>query len=355
MGGGRWLAQAGSRAAVGLALICWLLAPAGGAAPSREWEEGVQAARREGRLVVYDAFGGAVPTVQYAAERFEATHRVKVEIAVMRASESIERIRVEQRAGRAVADLVTAGSGTTRPMLDEGVLRPFERLPSAPRIAPQVRLKVQEWELQQHLLPFLIQLYGILVNTNLVRPEEEPRSWNDLADPRWRGRLIMDDPRAPGGGQVLFQVTYRALGRRFQEELAAQRPFLTRGIADAASRVARGEFAVMAPFALGLYPRVRGGPVKLIIPREGAPYVPLGVSLPRRSDHPNAAVVFSEFLLSREVQVRLMHDFILPVVRGYDQQAPEEVRPFLRVRLWDTVVDPRVEPEYLRRANEIYR
>jgi maltose-binding protein MalE len=159
MGGGRWLAQAGSRAAVGLALICWLLAPAGGAAPSREWEEGVQAARREGRLVVYDAFGGAVPTVQYAAERFEATHRVKVEIAVMRASESIERIRVEQRAGRAVADLVTAGSGTTRPMLDEGVLRPFERLPSAPRIAPQVRLKVQEWELQQYLLPFLIQLY----------------------------------------------------------------------------------------------------------------------------------------------------------------------------------------------------
>jgi iron(III) transport system substrate-binding protein len=194
-----------------------------------------------------------------------------------------------------------------------------------------------------------------LVNTNLVRPEEEPKSWNDLADPRWRGRLIMDDPRAPGGGQVLFQVTYRALGRRFQEELAAQRPFLTRGIADAASRVARGEFAVMAPFALGLYPRVRGGPVKLIIPREGAPYVPLGVSLPRRSDHPNAAVVFSEFLLSREVQVRLMHDFILPVVRGYDQQAPEEVRPFLRARLWDTVVDPRVEPEYLRRANEIYR
>jgi iron(III) transport system substrate-binding protein len=320
-----------------------------------EWARVVEAAKREGRLVVYDAFGGAVPTVQYAAERFEATYGIKVEVAVMRASESIERIRVEQRAGRPIADLVTVGPSTVRPMMEEGVLRPVEFLPSAIRVSPQLRAKMEEWGLGQHMLTTLVQLYGILINTNLVRPEAEPRSWMDLLDSRWRGQMIMDDPRAPGGGYVFFAAAYKQLGRRYQEALAEQRPFLTRAIAEAATRVARGEFAAMVPFALGLYPRVRGGPVKLLIPREGAPYVHLGLSFPARSPHPNAARLFAEFFLSREIQLRLTQDHSLPAVAGLGAQAPQEIRPYLRARLWDTIDDPRRDPEWLRRAAEIYR
>ncbi|MDR5708800.1 MAG: hypothetical protein QN140_03165, partial [Armatimonadota bacterium] len=88
---------------------------------------------------------------------------------------------------------------------------------------------------------------------------------------------------------------------------------------------------------------------------EGAPYVHLGLSFPARSPHPNAARLFAEFFLSREIQLRLTQDYILPAVAGLGAQASEEVRPYLRARLWDTIDDPRRDPEWLRRAAEIYR
>src|SRR5690606_37225274 len=128
------------------------------------------------------------------------------------------------------------------------------------------------------MLTEAVQIYGILINTELVPPEEEPKSWRDLLNPKFAFNMIADDPRAPGGGFVFFSASYDNLGREFHEALAAQRPFFTRAAADAAKRVARGEFAVMFPFALGLYPNVKDLPnVKVIVPEEGAPFVLQGV------------------------------------------------------------------------------
>ncbi len=326
-------------------------------APSGDrWAQVVAGARREGSLVLYDGHGGALPTIQFAAELFQRKYGIRVELSVMRASEAQERVRIEQRAGRPLADLVTVGPSQAWQMKKlQQTVQPIGELPSAKRVAAQIRLKLQEWEIDDVMLVEAVQLYGVLVNTRLVPPGEEPRSWMDLLDGRWRGRMIADDPRAFGGGSVFFAATYKRLGRRYHEALAAQRPFFTRAIADAANRVARGEFALMYPFALGLYPRVRDLPnVKVVIPREGAPYVLQGVSIPREVPHPHAARLFAELLLSDAVQRNLYENFVLPAVAGVIRKAPAEQRALLGVPLWDTSDPPRGE-ELLQLASEIYR
>jgi iron(III) transport system substrate-binding protein len=277
-------------------------------------------------------------------------------MSVMRASEAQERVRIEQRAGRPLADLVTVGPSQAWQMKKlQQTVQPLGDLPSSKRVAAQIRLKLQEWEIEDVMLVEAVQVYGVLINTRLVPSGEEPRSWMDLLDPRWRGRMIADDPRAFGGGSVFFAATYKRFGRGYHEQLAGQRPFFTRAIAEAANRVARGEFALMYPFALGLYPRVRDLPnVKVVIPREGAPYVLQGVSIPREVRHPNAARLFAELLLSDAVQRNLYENFVLPAVAGFIRQAPSEQRNLLGVPLWETSDPPRGE-ELLRLASEIYR
>jgi iron(III) transport system substrate-binding protein len=307
---------------------------------------------------MYDGTGGAVPTFEYTTKLLQERYGVRTEYVVMRASEQRERIRVEVRTARVLADALGTGHTTTWAMkFEDASLEEFsERVPSYRRVAPQVRLLMERMRISREIAPTVLQVWGILVNTNLVQASEEPRSWMDLLDAKWRGRIIMDDPRALGGGFVFFSATLKQLGRRYHEALAAQRPILTRSIADAANRVARGEVPVMAPFAVGLYARLAGQglPLKLIMAREGAPYVVHGISVPRGARHPNAAILLAELMLSEEVQLRFAQDYLVPVISGVGRRAPEAVRAVVTARLWDTT-EPERSAEWLRLAAELYR
>ena len=78
-------------------------------------------------------------------------------------------------------------------------------------------------------VPIYVIHYGILVNTEMVKPAEEPKGWPDLLDPRWKGKILSDDMRALGGGAVFFMVTVQKFGKEFQERLAALRQRISTG------------------------------------------------------------------------------------------------------------------------------
>ena len=77
--------------------------------------------------------------------------------------------------------------------------------------------------------------YCLLVNRNLVKPADEPKSWKDILDPKWTGKILSDDYRALGGGAVFFVVMHDTFGKEFHEKLAAQKPVFSRDIAATAS------------------------------------------------------------------------------------------------------------------------
>lgn len=333
-----------------------LLGRAGPGRAQEGWGRVVDAARREGVVRVYDGSAGMAPVLEAAGRLMEERYGVRVEVSSMRPSEAVERVRIEQRLGRPLADLVTVGFTSAWLLHQEQLLEPVPALPSRLQVSPQVRVRLQELGLEGVMLPTQVQLYGVLVNTHLVRPEEEPKSWLDLSGDRWRGRLVMDDPRAVGGGFIFFSAAYRALGRDYHERLAALRPVLTRAVAEAGARVARGEFAAMLPFGFSWYRRLHGQglPLKLVVPREGAPYVFQGVGFPKRVRNPNAARLFAEAMLSPGVQRVAAESFFVPVRAGVTRTVGGEVGRLLQVPLWGTS-DPRRAEELLREAERLYR
>jgi iron(III) transport system substrate-binding protein len=321
------------------------------------WDEVVAQAKQEGELVLYDGHGGALPTIGYAAEQFTNDFQIRVNVSTMRASEALERVRVEQQSGQAVADAVTVGITMVYQMLQDDVVQPIGEIPGLERVSPEIFAQVERVgsEYREYAVWEALQFYGILVNAQLVSPDAEPRSWRDLADPKWRGQIIMDDPRAIGGGNYFFTVSLKTFGREFQQALAQQQPVLTRNIADSANRVARGEFALMVPFAFGLFAQIKDLPtVKVIIPEEGAIFALHGISIPKAVRHQNAARAFVDYLLSDKVQQHLAANYLRPAVDSAMEAAPPEVRDLLTAKLWGTLEEPARVQEIIAVAQEIY-
>ena len=179
-----------------------------------------------------------------------------------RATEIRERIRTEQADGRFIGDVNYTGRTTAAVQAPEGHFQPYGDL-------PLVKTLAEPFEADGIFLPVMAGNFAILVNTNLVK--EDIKSWKDLEDPKWAGRILSDDPRALGGGQVWFEVTYRAFGRGFHEKIAAHKPVISRVFAESNRRIARGEFPIYLPFNISEYQSLKGLPIKAVVPQEGVP------------------------------------------------------------------------------------
>src|SRR6185436_7863578 len=211
-------------------------------APSDEWKKVIDAAKKEGKVVMYSGAVGNTVSPKIAAA-FEAKYGIRMEVLEARASELRERIRTEQAAGKVLGDVSHNGSTTTALQLAEGTFVPYGTLPNAGRaVAP--------FKADGTRVPVYVIQYGILVNTDMVKPGEEPKSWKDLLDPRWKGKILSDDMRALGGGAVFFMVTTQRFGKEFHEKLAEQQPHMNRDLRGNYPRIARGEYPVYAPFTL---------------------------------------------------------------------------------------------------------
>ena len=320
-------------------------APLRAQAPA-DWEKVVAAAKKEGLVVMYT---GAVGIgFHHAIGRlFEKRYGIRVEVLEARASELRERIRTEQAAGRFLGDVSHNGSTTTALQMDGGTFQPHGGLPNAAHLMPPFKADAIR-------APIFIFNYGILVNTRLVKPAEEPKSWKDLLDPKWKGRIISDDMRALGGGSVFFFATTDAFGRGFHDRLAQQNLVFTRDQRASERRVAQGEFAIWSPMVYPNVPQMKGLPVKLVMPAEGATYVGYDVAMLKNAPNPNAARLLMDFFLSEEAQLVYANTGHGVTVKGVVDKATEEMRRLAGAKLLGTT-DYRRQNDMLALAKEIYR
>ena len=332
-----------------------LLAPLATAAPPRqasaqapdaEWKKVIEAAKKEGKVVVYNGAVGT-PALPKALAAFEAKYGIRTELLEARASELRERIRTEQAAGKVLGDVSHNGSTTTALQLAEGTFVPYGALPNAKRPAAP-------FQADGTRVPVYVIQYGILVNTDMVKPGEEPKSWKDLLHPRWKGKILSDDMRALGGGAVFFMVTTQKFGKEFHEKLAAQQPHMNRDLRGNYPRIARGEYPVYAPFTLPDILELKGLPVKAILPDEGCPYVRFDGAMFRNAPHPNAARLLLDFYLGEEVQSIYATMGFRPVVAGLEGKVPAAARPLILTKLMGTT-DPKLQDEMLKTATQIYK
>lgn len=328
--------------AAGSAMLSW---PGSGRAED-EWSKVVEAAKKEGHVVLYSAFVGLAAHHEIKKD-FEATYGIAVDILEARASEVRERIRIEQAAGRFTADVSENGrTTTTLQIAQDRVFDPFGALPSLGQLKP-------EFKADDIRLPVFAIVYGILVNTRLVKPEDEPRSWLDLADTRWKGKILCDDFRALGGGGVLFSVMEEKFGRDFLEKLSKQGLTFSREIPANERRIARGELPIYLPDGLTSIPELTGLPVKLVAPKEGLPYVGYDLALLRNAPHPNAARLLMEYYLDRKMQQSFADLGLLPVTSASLPKVNPSVAELEKSKLLGTT-DPLRMDKMLDLAREIF-
>lgn len=290
---------------------------AGAATADAEWDKLVEAAKAEGTLVFYNAQTGW-PEPIAAVKLFEEKYGIKVEMLEVRAVELMERIRVEVTNEKVGGDVVLMGSTGTAPMARAGLLAEHVPLPNAQDLA------LPPWTPEE--VPVFVIHYGIAVNSDMVPEGEEPKSWKDMTDPKWKGKIISDEMIFPSGGQSWFAVMLEAFGEDFHTALARNDLEYDRNITAKAQRVARGEFAMSIPFNIQELPRLEGLPVRAVIPEEGTPYTPVGIAMIKGAAHPNAAQLFMDHMLSEEVQL-LFATTGYPIARkGMEDLVPEEVK-----------------------------
>lgn len=330
--------------------VAALLTPALAAAQTTdEWNRVIEGAKKEGKVVVYSGYVSPDTHNAINAE-FRKKYGISVDVLTARGGELRERVRMEQQTGRFLADIYhMAIAITSVSIATDKTLQAHGGLPNTANLTPEMAKRANTM-----MAPIFTINYGILYNAQMVKPEDAPKSWADLLDPKWRGKIMMDDPRASGGGRVFFHMTYDKFGRGFHEKLAQQGPTFVRDYNEATRRVARGEYPIYLPFIFGGYEKIRALPVKYIMPEEGATYGSYGVSVMTNPPHPNAARLLANFYLGEEAQAIYARTGHGIVIGNLQEKLSPEMAALARVKPLIDEDFTRID-EHFKNAKEIYK
>ncbi len=274
-----------------------------------EWNRTVAAAKKEGRLVIY---GNTTSEMREAVSKaFDAKFGIPIEWLPGRANELVEKIVSERRNGIYVPDVLsdatTSAMNLLKPTGAMEVLEPKLILPDVTDTSKWLNNRLWWVDPERtHIAYFAIPQTGIFINTDMVKPAEMT-SYNNLLEPRWKGKIVMDDPTLGGSGNSwVTAMGELIMDRDYLRKLAAQEPMLLRDNRQEAEWVARGKYpvgAAMSPDEVVQFIRA-GAPVASITPKEGT-FVTLsrgGLSVLDRAPHPNAAKVYLNWALSKDGQ-----------------------------------------------------
>ncbi len=310
-------------------------------APTAITPELITAAKKEGKFAFYTAMDLAF--AQRLGKAFEEKFPgVSVRVERNGAERIFTRIGQEMESRIYAVDVVNTAdqahciiwkrNGWLAPYLPEEVAKYYDKAyydPDALHVTTRV----------------LISPFGY--NTNLVKKEEAPKSFADLLDPKWAGKMVKAHPAYSGTiMNATFQIA-RELGWDYLEKLARQRILQVQSATDTPKKIALGERVVMIDGAGYLIIRYKEGgqPVDIIYPAEGTPVATSPSAVFKSAPNPNAARLFQNWMHSREGQ-QLLIDY----ARQYSPhaQAVEKpgVRPLKDIKLM------KEDPEATEKASE---
>jgi iron(III) transport system substrate-binding protein len=161
--------------------------------------------------------------------------------------------------------------------------------------------------------PTTSTLMLIIVNTQKVKPEDAPKTWTDLLDPRWKGNVAFGHPGFSGYVGVWALAMRDLYGWDYFTRLAKNNPRIGRSGNDPITLLNAGECLVgLGPLATALLTASKGNPIAAQYPTDGSVLCigPSGVLA--SAPHPNAARLFANWLLSPEFGKIAAEHFVYP-------------------------------------------
>ncbi len=287
------------------------------AAWQEEWERVLKAAKQEGKVVVLGPTGTHRRDVLTLP--FQKKYGITVEYRGERGSGATPLVGTQQRAGFYMWDLFIGGTTTALTGLGPmGAFQSMEPYIIYPDIKDPKTWRSGQMEFvdsdKQMLVMSPSQRATLFVNKDMVKPGEI-KSYKDLLDPKWKGKMVADDPRTPGPGQATFAFFYMHpdLGPDFIRALVKQNMLIIKNYRQEIDFIGQGKY----PILIGTSDSTaearmnQGLPIRIVDPRElkeGSDISPAAgnVAVFTRAPHPNAAKIYLNWLLSREGQTKFV-------------------------------------------------
>lgn len=263
----------------------------------------VAAAKKEGALTLYTTI--AEKDLPVLVKPFEAKYGIKVNVWRAGTEKVLQRTLAEASARRHEVDVVHMGSPELEALAREKVLQPV-RSPAYKHLLPGSVPAHQQWAAT--LLSVWVQAY----NTNLIRKEDLPKTYQDLLDPKWKGKLGIEAKNQDWFSTVVGLTGGGDKGLQFFRDLVARNGISPRkGHTLLTNMVVSGE----VPMALTVYnympeqAKKKGAPIDWFA-LEPAVARSNAIGVARNAPHPNAALLFHEYMLTEAQQYMSQLDYV---------------------------------------------
>ena len=281
-------------------------------------KELVDAANKEGKLVLYTAL--LLDAEQILVKEFNKKFpNVKVDIVRAPGARLFTRIETEAAANKLGADIMD--------MTDLGLAKRIENLfadytpPNAKEIDKAAMVSDKLW-------PRTVHVYAMAYNPAMI--QKPPKSWADLKDPAYKGKLGLVIAGSGGTTWTKAMFQRKVLGLDYWKDVAKQEPRLYESNGPLATAGVRGESPVAMLLVNATLPlKNDGAPIEVAYPAEGMPATPGGAGIFKTAPNPNAAKLFLNWFLSLEGQNTMVEKLgFSSVVKGakVPPGAPKDVK-----------------------------
>jgi iron(III) transport system substrate-binding protein len=276
-----------------LALCFWIAS----VSTTTAQEAVVQAARKEGKIAWYTSL--ALPSSTAIAHAFRTKYPgIEVEVHRTGSQRVLQRFMQEAAAGIKNADVVhTSDAGHFELLKDKGMLLKFT--PKGVEAFPG-GFKDKDG----FYYGMRATLSVIAHNPKVVPEKEAPKTWKDLLNPKWKGKMVSAHPGYSGIIMTHVLALVNLYGWDYFRELAKNSLHLVQSANDPAGVVASAERPIGVNGAEYFYYKTQkqGNPIKIVYPSEGVPLVVSPVAIAKDAPRPNAARLFTEFIFAKESQ-----------------------------------------------------
>jgi ABC-type Fe3+ transport system substrate-binding protein len=271
----------------------------------------IEGAKKEGQVVIYAALivnQAMRPIVEGFGRKYPF-----IKLATWRADSEdiVQKAAAEVRANNVVADMIE-GTGAGEQAVEANIAQPYYS-PAVAGFAQEYRNPTGLWA------PTRLSYYGIAYNTKLVPPDKVPKSYDDLLDPRWKGKMAWRIGSSTG--TPLFLTNLRLAwgeerARAYFDKLRDQK-IVNFGAGSARTlvdRVIAGEYAI----ALNIFAhhplisKGKGAPVNSQL-MDPVASTAATMSVVKGLHHPYAAMLLADYILSKEGQGILARAEYFPV------------------------------------------
>ena len=297
-------------------------AAAAPAASDADWNKTVAAAKKEGKIVIVGPLGADVRDA-YTIGFQKKYPEIEVDFSGMRGAEVAPKLLAELKAKQYLTDIAVAGTTTALvSLVPANAVVPLQPYLMGPETRDVSRWKNKKLNFSDETAKYNLYFgsrvqVAFVYNTELTPPatmQTKIKTWQDLLNPEWKGKIAVLDPRQAGAGLDLSTYWYtnekRGLGKEFIRKLfTTQDVFVSREEQQILDFVARGRHTIaIGPSGTLTFQLIsKGLPLALFGSgaMQGGGFVTASngtISVVRNAPHQNAVKVYVDYLLSREGQ-----------------------------------------------------